>query len=113
MLVVTSGAIAIGCRVLGINRRRARLEMLQAAAACGQVQLMRAYQEALASNLPVLAWDQGEWLDPARPRYSDAPVAATSVPYFSEACGLRFKGGHEPSVVIAGKPRDLRKREVV
>ena len=50
VLVVTSGAIAIGCRVLGINRRRARLEMLQAAAACGQVQLMRAYQEALADH---------------------------------------------------------------
>ena len=54
VLVVTSGAIAIGCRALGINRRRARLEMLQAAAACGQVQLMRAYQEALAGHdIPV------------------------------------------------------------
>src|SRR5690606_16919375 len=50
VLVVTSGAIAVGCRALGINRRRARLEMLQAAAACGQVQLMQAYQEALATH---------------------------------------------------------------
>jgi glutamate 5-kinase len=50
VLVVTSGAIAIGCRAIGINRRRARLEMLQAAAACGQVQLMQAYQEALARH---------------------------------------------------------------
>ncbi|HEX5766339.1 MAG TPA: glutamate 5-kinase [Woeseiaceae bacterium] len=50
VLVVTSGAIAIGCRAIGINRRRARLEMLQAAAACGQVQLMQAYQEALGRH---------------------------------------------------------------
>ena len=48
ILVVSSGAIAIGSRVLGINRRRARLEDLQAAAAAGQVQLVHAWQEALA-----------------------------------------------------------------
>jgi glutamate 5-kinase len=50
VLVVTSGAIAIGCRALGINRGRARLEMLQAAAAAGQVRLVQAYQEALAAH---------------------------------------------------------------
>jgi glutamate 5-kinase len=48
VLIVSSGAIAIGCRLLGIRRQRARLEMLQAAAAAGQVQLVRAYQEALS-----------------------------------------------------------------
>ena len=48
ILIVSSGAIAIGSRVLGINRRRARLEDLQAAAAAGQVQLVHAWQEALA-----------------------------------------------------------------
>ena len=48
LLVVSSGAIAIGSTVLGINKRRARLEDLQAAAAAGQVQLVHAYQEALA-----------------------------------------------------------------
>ena len=47
ILVVSSGAIAIGCSVLGIEKRRARLEDLQAAAAAGQVQLVHAYQEAL------------------------------------------------------------------
>jgi glutamate 5-kinase len=48
VLIVSSGAIAIGSTVLGINKRRARLEDLQAAAAAGQVQLVHAYQEALA-----------------------------------------------------------------
>lgn len=49
-----------------------------------------AYQEALASNVPVLAWDNGVWLDPNRARYTSTPVRASSVPYFSPACGERF-----------------------
>lgn len=51
VLVVSSGAIAIGCNVLSINKRRAKLEDLQAAAAAGQVRLVHAYQEALAAHL--------------------------------------------------------------
>ena len=50
VLIVSSGAIAIGSTVLGINKRRARLEDLQAAAAAGQVQLVHAYQEALGAH---------------------------------------------------------------
>jgi len=48
VLLVSSGAVAIGSHVLGINPRRSRLEELQAAAAAGQVQLVHAYQDALA-----------------------------------------------------------------
>ena len=50
VLVVSSGAISIGCGVLGIGRRRTRLDELQAAAAAGQVQLVHAYQEALNAH---------------------------------------------------------------
>ena len=50
ILIVSSGAIAIGSNVLGINKRRARLEDLQAAAAAGQVQLVHAYQEVLGTH---------------------------------------------------------------
>jgi glutamate 5-kinase len=50
VLVVSSGAIAIGSTILGINKRRAKLEDLQAAAAAGQVQLVHAYNEALAMH---------------------------------------------------------------
>jgi len=50
LLVVSSGAIAIGSNVLGLNKRRARLEELQAAAAAGQVQLAHAYREALGAR---------------------------------------------------------------
>ncbi len=50
VLVVSSGAVALGSEVLGINPRRSRLEELQAAAAAGQVQLVHAYQEALGRH---------------------------------------------------------------
>lgn len=50
VLVVSSGAIAIGSTILDINKRRARLEDLQAAAAAGQVQLVNAYQRAFAEH---------------------------------------------------------------
>ncbi len=50
VLVVSSGAVALGCSILGLSRRRSRLEELQAAAAAGQVQLVEAWQEALAKH---------------------------------------------------------------
>lgn len=55
VLVVSSGAIAIGSRLLGVNRRRARLEELQAAAAAGQVRLVHAYQEMLQAHQVAVA----------------------------------------------------------
>ncbi len=50
VLIVSSGAVALGSEVLGINPRRSRLEELQAAAAAGQVRLVHAYQEALGRH---------------------------------------------------------------
>lgn len=50
VLIVSSGAVALGSHVLGINPRRSRLEELQAAAAAGQVQLVHAYQDALGRH---------------------------------------------------------------
>ncbi len=47
VLIVSSGAIALGARALGINRRRAGLAELQAAAAAGQFSLVNAYQRLL------------------------------------------------------------------
>lgn len=55
ILIVSSGAIAIGSSILGIDLQRARLEDLQAAAAAGQVQLVHAYQEALGRHAMVAA----------------------------------------------------------
>ena len=50
VLIVSSGAVAIGCHLLEIDRRRARLDDLQAAAAAGQARLVQAWQEALAKH---------------------------------------------------------------
>jgi hypothetical protein len=49
-----------------------------------------AYQEAMASNLPILAWDPGTWVDPQAKKYDPKPIPACSVPYFDERCGERF-----------------------
>lgn len=51
-----------------------------------------AYQEALSVGVPVLAWDPGKWLDPARFAWGTPHVPATSVPYFDARCGERFSG---------------------
>jgi glutamate 5-kinase len=46
VLVVSSGAIALGRRVLGLPKGPLALEQAQAAAAVGQIRLARAYEEA-------------------------------------------------------------------
>jgi glutamate 5-kinase len=48
VILVSSGAIAVGRRHLGLAGDRLRLEEKQAAAATGQIRLAHAYQEALA-----------------------------------------------------------------
>ena len=50
VLVVSSGAIALGRRYLGMTPDQRRLEELQAAAAAGQVLLAHAYQDILGER---------------------------------------------------------------
>ena len=50
ILVVSSGAIALGGGVLGLINPRTRLSEAQAAAAVGQIALAHAYQEAFAAE---------------------------------------------------------------
>ncbi|MCE2923595.1 MAG: glutamate 5-kinase, partial [Roseomonas sp.] len=50
VVVVSSGAIALARKALGLTRRRLRLEEKQAAAAVGQIRLAGAWQEALAAH---------------------------------------------------------------
>jgi glutamate 5-kinase len=50
IVVVSSGAVALGARELGLDPRRARLEDKQAAAAAGQIVLAHAYQEVLRGS---------------------------------------------------------------
>ncbi|HYV88072.1 MAG TPA: hypothetical protein VFA91_05805, partial [Candidatus Polarisedimenticolia bacterium] len=49
-----------------------------------------AYQEAMASGLPVLAWDPGRMVDPIWKPFDKAAPETSSVPFFSPACGETF-----------------------
>ena len=51
-----------------------------------------AYQECLSSDVPILAWDQGWWLDPNRFQWGTPNVPASSVPFFDSRCGEKFRG---------------------
>lgn len=50
VLIVSSGAVAVGRRHLGLTSRNLKLEEKQAAAAAGQIRLAHAYLEALAAH---------------------------------------------------------------
>ena len=50
VIVVSSGAIALARRALGLSRRRLHLEEQQAAAAVGQIRLAQAWSEALSAR---------------------------------------------------------------
>ncbi len=77
-----------------------------------------ACQEAMASGVPVLAWDQGFWDD--GPRFEPEPVPASSVPYFAPECGERFRdlAGFDPALdrLLSGldgyDPRGYVEREL-
>ncbi|HVY89276.1 MAG TPA: glutamate 5-kinase [Hyphomonadaceae bacterium] len=54
IVIVSSGAVALGRRALGLKPGKLRLEEKQAAAAAGQPRLMRAWDDAFAPhNVPV------------------------------------------------------------
>lgn len=50
VMIVSSGAIALGRRVLNLGRTGLKLEESQAAAAIGQIELAKAYAEVLAGH---------------------------------------------------------------
>lgn len=60
-----------------------------------------AYQQALSTDLPILAWDQGGfWQDPSYypEKVTFGPV--TSIPYWSDDCGIKFKSAQEFSKTL-------------
>ena len=50
LIVVSSGAVSLGCASLGLKRRQLTLEESQAAAAAGQIELAQGWQAALAKQ---------------------------------------------------------------
>ena len=55
VILVSSGAIALGRRALGLKPGALRLEESQAAAAVGQVRLAEAYAECFAKSATVIS----------------------------------------------------------
>ena len=50
-----------------------------------------AYQQALSSGVPILAWDRGGfWRDPAYFPHKVVFEPVTSVPFWDDRCGRRF-----------------------
>lgn len=49
-----------------------------------------ACNEAMSSNVPVLAWDEGVLVDPSFRKFAPPDFRVTSVPYFDARCGERF-----------------------
>jgi len=51
-----------------------------------------AYQQALSCGVPILAWDRGGyWQDPSYYPHKVKFAPVTSVPYWDERCGVKFK----------------------
>lgn len=57
-----------------------------------------AVEEAMSSGVPIFAWDPGFVEDPERFRWGQPVIRATSVPYFDDRCGLRFRDAREFSL---------------
>lgn len=49
-----------------------------------------AYQEAMSTSMPVLAWDDGVLVDPVQKQLAPPGLTVSSVPYFDGRCGLTF-----------------------
>jgi hypothetical protein len=74
-----------------------------------------AYQEAMSSGLPVLAWDEGQLADPGLAAKAPPGLQVSSVPYFDGRCGLKFKLVEFPAVLARfwSQRADFRPRDYV
>jgi glycosyltransferase involved in cell wall biosynthesis len=55
-----------------------------------------AYQQALSSGVPIFAWDRGgPWRDPSYYPHKVVFAPVSSVPYWDERCGMKFKDASE------------------
>jgi hypothetical protein len=78
-----------------------------------------AYQEAMSANVPVFAWDEGRLADPWLARFVTPATNVSSVPYFSDECGMTFKAADRDvrfdafwSNLESYRPRDYVEREL-
>ena len=77
-----------------------------------------AAQEAMASGVPLLAWNPGFVEDPDRLKWGQTVIPATSVPYFDARCGLTFRHASEfatqlPAFLAAQRAGHLAPRDYI
>jgi glycosyltransferase involved in cell wall biosynthesis len=74
-----------------------------------------AYQEAMASNVPVLALNEGVLADPGQRRFASPDLKVSSVPYFDASCGETFVPEQMEAVLVRfmRKLPDYRPRDYV
>jgi glutamate 5-kinase len=113
VVLVSSGAIALGVRKLGLKSRPKEMPWLQAAAAAGQSQLMRAYEEAFSKhNLPVaqVLLTHADLADRSRANNARAALAALheagAIPILNEndsvtVDGIKFGDNDQLSSMVA------------
>lgn len=66
-----------------------------------------AYQQALSCGVPIFAWDRGgPWRDPSYYPHKVVFAPVTSVPYWDNRCGMKFKDASE----FAARWPDFRER---
>jgi len=67
-----------------------------------------AYQQALSCGVPMLAWDHGGyWQDPSYYPHKVKFAPVTSVPYWDDRCGVKFKDIDQ----FSGKLREFLDRQ--
>lgn len=55
-----------------------------------------AYQQALSCGVPIFAWDRGgPWRDPSYYPHKVLFAPVTSVPYWDDRCGMKFRDTYE------------------
>lgn len=60
-----------------------------------------AYQQSLSCGVPILAWDRGGyWQDPAYYPHKVQYFPVSSVPYWDDRCGVKFKDADELPVKL-------------
>ena len=92
---LTAKGLTVETVVYGNYTKKAYLSALRRSRAmaflCEHETQGLAYAEALAMNVPVFAWDEGELVDPLQRPHMTPDLRVSSVPYFDDRCGARFK----------------------
>ena len=104
VVVVSSGAVAVGRRHLGLPDGVLKLEEKQAAAATGQIRLAHAYQEVMAHHSVIVSQVLLTLGDSEDRRRYHAPAAALAI--LAELAFLRIDG-----LLVGGNPKIERRSQ--